>query len=314
MNCFSPARLRIATVFLAGFALLAPVRGQEGFAGKATGGDGGATVTVRTAEEFSERVKAPEILVVVVEGNLAIGTVSVASNKTILGASRAATLTGNLLLGPAASNVIVKNLNFTNPMGKNGKGGGDGVTIRGAKLVWVTQCTFFDCGDGCVDVTEGADWVTVSWCKFYFSRQPEHRFTMIAAGRDKDRKKKEVKNKLHITLHHNWWADRCESRMPSATKARLHMYNNYFTCEGNSYCSNARDKTELLSEHNYYEGVRNPLYTEDGAMLKTAGNIFEKCTGMMEKKNEDVFDPPYKYSPDKAGKVPGIVRAGAGVR
>ncbi|MFZ4681377.1 MAG: pectate lyase family protein [Terrimicrobiaceae bacterium] len=314
MHGFSLARLRTATVFLAGFLLLTDMRGQDGFAEKATGGAGGATVTVRTAEEFAARVKAPEVLTVAVEGNLEIGTVSVASHKTIVGASPGATLIGNLFIGPAASNVIVKNLNFTNPMGKNGKGGGDGVTIRGAKLVWVTQCTFFDCGDGCVDVTEGADWVTVSWCKFFFTKQPKHRFTMIAAGRDKDRKKREVKNKLNITLHHNWWADRCESRMPSATKAKLHMYNNYFTCEGNSYCSNARDKTELLSENNYYQGVRNPLYTEDGAKLKTSGNVFEKCTGMMERKNEDVFDPPYEYSPDKADKVPAVVRAGAGAR
>ncbi len=314
MNRFSPALFNPATVFLLSLSVLGSVLGQDGFAENATGGSDGATVTARTAEELTAHARSPENLVIVVAGNLAIGTVNVSSNKTILGGSKSATLTGNLFIGAAASNVIVKNLNFTNPMNNKGKGGGDGVTIRGAKLVWVTQCTFYDCGDGCVDVTEGADWVTVSWCKFYFTKQPEHRFTMITAGRDKNRKKQTVKNKLHITLHHNWWAENCEARMPSATKAELHMYNNYFTSTGNSYCTNARDKTELLSENNFYEGVRNPLYTEDGAQLKTSGNIFKKCLGMAEKKNEDIFNPPYAYSPDKTSKVPEIVRAGAGVR
>ena len=283
---------------------------QDGFAREVTGGAGGATVSVKTAEDFRLHATSVEPLTIRVEGNLAIGSVPVGSNKTIIGVGGDATLSGNLFVGGSARNVILKNLNFTNPMNKKGKGGGDGVTVRGGKLVWITQCTFFNCGDGCVDVTDGADYVTVSWCKFHFKKQKDHRFTMLAIGREG----KKHKNKLKITLHHNWWAEGCDQRMPAAKKAQAHMYNNYFNCRDNSYCSNARDEAELLSENNFYEGVRNPCYGEKGSKVKVSGNIYKDCTGKADQGDAKVFTPPYPYTTNPARTVPEIVMAGAGAR
>lgn len=310
MNCFSLRLLCGAIFFLVagGNACWA----HEGFAGNVSGGGDGAVVTVKTTEEFCAKAQTPEPLVIRVEGTLNIGSVAPASNKTIVGIGERPTLVGQLFLGGGVENIILKNLFITYPMNKKGKGGGDGVTVRGAKRVWIDHCTFVDCGDGCVDVTEGADFVTVSWCKFYYTNQPEHRFTMLAMGRDKDRKKKKVKNKLNITLHHNWWADNCGSRMPAMRKAEVHMYNNYFSCSGNAYCTNARPDTELLSENNYYEKVQNPLYAEKNVRMKTVDNIFDDCTGKAERRDDKVFKPPYPYSLDKTRKVPDIVRRGAG--
>ncbi len=283
---------------------------QDGFGGKATGGAGGRQVVARSAGEFRAFVAAPEPLVVRVDGALFVGLAMVNSNKTIVGANPQAVLTGNLMVGGGVQNVIIRNLTFTNPMSKKGKGGGDGITIRGGKNVWIDHCTFHDCGDGCVDITEGADLVTVSWCKFSYTNQPGHRFTMLAMGRDK----KKHKNKAKVTLHHNWWAENCDQRMPAARKAQVHMYNNYFTCGGNSYCSNAREDAELLSEGNSYEKVQNPCYSEDGGKIKTSKNIYKDCTGKIAKGDDKVFTPPYKWKVDNAGKVPEIVRAGAGAR
>jgi pectate lyase len=295
-------------LFLLAFSEAA--RAQDGFGGQATGGAGGRVVTARTAEEFRAFVALEEPLVIRVEGSLAIGFTNMASNKTLVGADARARLMGALTLGGGAQNVIIRNLTFSNPMSKKGKGGGDGITIRGGKNVWIDHCTFVDCGDGCVDITEGADNVTVSWCKFSYTKQPEHRFVMLAMGREK----KKHKHKPRVTLHHNWWAENCDQRMPAARKARVHMYNNYFTCSGNSYCSNARRDAELLSEANYYEKVQNPCYSEDGGKVKTVKNIYKDCTGKIARGNDDVFDPPYEWKVDPAGRVPEIVRAGAGAR
>jgi pectate lyase len=234
----------------------------------------------------------------------------VASHKTIIGKNAGAVLTGTVLLGGGTQNVVIRNLTFTNPSNKKGKGGGDGITIRGGKNVWIDRCTFHDCGDGCVDITEGADLVTVSWCVFSYTKQPGHRFTMLAMGREK----KKHKAKVRVTLHHNWWAEKCDQRMPAARKAHVHMYNNYFTCSGNAYCSNARKEAEILSEANYYESVQNPLYAEDGGKIKVVKNIYANCTGKIARGDDKVFTPPYAWKVNKAGKVPEIVRAGAGAR
>ncbi len=290
--------------------VVGPALAQDGFGGGATGGAGGRIVTARTAEEFRGFVALKEPLVINVEGALNIGFSNLTSNKTLVGKDANATLIGALMLGGGTQNVIIRNLTFTNPMGKKGKGGGDGITIRGGKNIWIDHCTFHDCGDGCVDITEGADLVTVSWCKFSYTKQPEHRFTMLAMGRDK----KKHKNKAKVTLHHNWWAENCDQRMPAARKALVHMYNNFFTCSGNSYCSNAREHAEILSEGNYYEKVQNPCYGEDGGKVRAVKNIYKDCTGKIAKGDDKVFTPPYEWQVDKAGKVPEIVRAGAGAR
>jgi pectate lyase len=102
--------------------------------------------------------------------------------------------------------------------------------------------------------------------------------------------------------------------MPAARKARVHMYNNYFSSRDNSYCSNARKDTELLSEYNFYEGVQNPCYGEKGSRVKVSGNIYRDCTGKADKGDAKIFTPPYAYKPDSTKKVPDMVRAGAGVR
>lgn len=298
--------------FLAALTVLFPLPAwaQDGFAREATGGAGGREVTVRTAEEFKALAAAPEPLRIRVEGGLDIGTVSVGSDKTIQGADSGATLRGNLLIGGGARNVIVRNVTFSNPMNKKGKGGGDGVTVRGAKTVWIDHCSFLDCGDGCIDITEGGDLVTVSWCKFSYTKQPKHRFVMLAMGREK----KKHKHKPQVTLHHNWFAENCDQRMPAIRKARVHLFNNYFSCEGNTYCTNVRAEGELLSEGNFYDHVRNPSYVEDGGKIRSSKNIYENCTGKIEKRDDKVFDPPYDWKMRPAAKVPEIVRAGAGAR
>lgn len=304
------SRLSRCLFFLLYIAAVPFARAQDGFAHDVTGGQGGKSVVARNPDEFRAFATSPDSLIISVEGMLPIGTVNVASNKTIVGLGPNSGFKGTLSIAGGASNVILQNLNFTNPMNKKGKGGGDGVSVYGGRRVWINQCTFYDCGDGCVDVSKGADWVTISWCKFSYTKQRDHRFTMLAIGPEK----KKVKNKLHITLHHNWWAEKCDQRMPAARKARVHLYNNYFSCSGNSYCTNARADTELLSQNNYYLGVSDPSVVEKGAKIRASGNIYKDCTGRKDENQNDIFKPPYEYKLDDTKRVPDLVRAGAGAR
>lgn len=307
-------KLCLPTILLLALTLLRSASGQDGFGAASLGGKGGKTVSVQTASELTKMLKTKGPLIIKVSGTLTIGNVVVASQKTVIGTGKNPTIKGNLYLRSGTEHVILQNLTFTNPMSEKGKGGGDGVTIRGGKKVWIDHCTFVDCGDGCIDITEGANDVTVSWCKFYYINQPEHRFTMLTVGRALKKKKKREIKEVRVTLHHNWWAQGCNSRMPAARKAHVHMYNNYFNCPGNFYCTNARGDALILSESNYYQDVQNPIYAEENGRLKTKNNRFDNCTGKAEERDDKVFVPPYDYVVENVDQVPELLRRKAGAQ
>lgn len=312
MTRFSFQKLCLPPILFFAISLSEATFGQDGFGAGSLGGKGGETVSVSTATDFTKMLKKEGPLIIKVSGTHSIGSVNVASQKTVIGTGKNPTIKGNLFLGSGVEHIILKNLTFTNPMNAKGKGGGDGVTIRGGKKVWIDHCTFVDCGDGCVDITEGANDVTVSWCKFYYINQPKHRYTMLTVGRATKKKKKRNVKEVRVTLHHNWWSQGCDSRMPAARKADVHMYNNYFNCPGNFYCTNARADASILSESNYYQDVQNPIYAETDGRLKTKDNRFDNCTGKAEERDDQVFTPPYDYVVDKVDLVPEMVRKGAG--
>ena len=296
---------RFRSLHLAALALLVSlgrIHAQDGFCmvnGTTTGGAGGTTFTVTNSTDFITHATASGPRIIQVEGPISIGQVNPTSNKSFIGLGTNATLLGLLHIS-GVSNIIVQNLRFTNP-------GNDGISIRDPNThhVWVDHVTFYDCGDGSCDISQGADYVTVSWCKFLYPTQVEHKFTMIADGT--------VSGQGRITLHHNWWGTGSGSRMPASSYGRIHLYNNYFNCTNNSYCSNARTDTQFLVENSYYAGVRDPLYKESTGLIQASNNIFVGTSGKVPDAGTDsVFTPPYAYALDPAANVPAIVRAGAG--
>jgi pectate lyase len=297
---------------------------QEGYGAKATGGQGGIEVTVRDFKNLQHYAESFGKVIIHVEGTIKFGAVYVRSDKSIIGKGPDATLVGNLNLQNTTNNVIIQNLTISDPnSGSGNSDDDDGVTVFGAKRVWVDHCTFHDCADGCLDITADSSDVTVSWCKFYYTDQVEHRLTMLLKGlshppakKEKDKKKREKQEQklsgLRVTLHHNWWAERCFSRMPAAQYVKVHMYNNYFTARRNDYGTESRKGAEILSENNYYDGIRNPITSQNGGKLRTKGNIYKNCTEKTANGRDDVFKPSYDYSLDNTKKVPDIVRSGAG--
>jgi pectate lyase len=286
----------------------------DGFGGWATGGAGGAIVTVSDFNAFKYYATSVKPYTIRVSGTIDFGQggkVRPTSNKTIEGVDHNATIIGNIDLSGSQNcdNIIIRNLTVTNPYPEV-----DGITVWGATNVLITHCTVYDCGDGLIDITRTSDNVTVSWCKFYYTDpSAPHRFTMISGN--------DPTAHPHITLHHNWWAQNCDQRMPSGSWSTVHMYNNYFTCTGNYYCSNVRDGGEMLSESNYYLNVNNPVSVslppaegQPAGRIKTVANAYVSCTGTIYPGQDTVFSPPYAYSVDAAGDVPAIVSARAGNR
>ncbi|MEX1119033.1 MAG: polysaccharide lyase family 1 protein [Terrimicrobiaceae bacterium] len=282
-----------------------------GFAEGVTGGGGGREVTAATAEQLRAFAGSEEPLTISVNGELRTGTIQIRSNKTIQGRGPKPSIIGTLFVGSGVQNVIIRDLHISNPTKRKKAEGFDGITVRGGKQIWITNCTFRDCSDGAIDMSHGADRITVSWCKFeYSSSKLEHRLVMLIYGPPK----KKAKGRAHVTLHHNWFAQKCHSRMPAAKKARVHMYNNFFDCKGNDYATNAREESEILSENNFYQSIRNPFFSEDEGRLRGKGNIFVDCTGKRSKGDDKVFEPQYSFKLDKTSDVPELIRSKAGAR
>ena len=293
-----------------------------------TGGAGGPTVIVDTRDALESQIGSDSPGVVLVQGiiNLGSSNVRVRDNKTLIGLGADATLLGNLKVY-GNNNVIIRNLTFTNP---TGVGDGDGLTLHDCRNVWVDHCTFVDCDDGTADIGHGADWITVSWCRFHYTNPAnDHRFSNLVGHSDNNAA--EDAGRLHVTFHHNWWSDLVHERMPRVRFGRVHLYNNYYHSPGNNYCIRAAIASEILVEHNYFDSVKNvwELYRTEGldGRVFAAGNFETNTTWVAGDDSHSVWIPgtdilsaepnglnpvPYAFTPDPVPEVPGRVSALAG--
>ena len=293
----------------------------DGFGQYTTGGESGTVVEVNNVTDlqtYAEAVDTPYIILVngVIDLEPIGGKLRVQSNKTIKGAGLGAKIIGNVGCKNGSSNIIVERLTFTNP---DKLGEGDGLAIKeDINNVFVTKCTFYDCADGCLDITRGSDNVTVSWCKFYWTYfDTEHKNTINLVGGGDDHTEDE--GKLHVTFHHNWYSTLCYQRLPSVRYGRAHIYNNYYDCPGNLYCIRSRIKAHCLIENNYFDSVNDTYYIyideeppDEYGKIAASGNVLVNCTGQVDDGDDDVFIPPYPYTLDDAQDIPIIVQLGAG--
>ena len=225
----------------------------DGFAtvnGMTTGGAGGPTVTVTTAADLDFYGTQPGPYIIQIQGTIDLSNLAnslhATSNKTFVGLGANATVIGGFGFY-GVSNIIVQNLTITNSINV---GEGDGITIKNAAHhIWVDHCTLFDCPDGEIDITVGSDYVTISWCKFYYTVNTSHDFVNLIGASDSD------SGNYYVTFHHNWWSTLCVERMPSVRFGHAHIYNNYYNTPGNNYNIRVRIASECLIENNYFEGL-----------------------------------------------------------
>jgi pectate lyase len=294
--------------------------GCIGFAQYVTGGEGGTVVNVATADDFSKALRLTGPTIIQITGHFVSGYPRCYADKTIIGIGSGAWLDGGVYLDAHANNVIIQNLKITSNSSSE-----DGVTIKGGQNVWVDHCTFVDCGDGSLDITVGANNITVSWCKFIYTTDHGHDFVNLIAASDSD------SGDYFVTFHHNWWSTLCIERMPSVRFGHVHVFNNYYNSPGNDYCIRTRIDAQLLVQNNYFENVQNPweqYITSAGGTpgkLNASGNVEVNCTWVADAApdkdgnqrlnipgTDAVFTPSYDYTLDDANSVKASVMAGAG--
>jgi pectate lyase/pectin methylesterase-like acyl-CoA thioesterase len=289
----------------------------NGYAASVTGGAAGPTVTVANAADLKLQAESATPGTIIVSGVIDLGLngrIKLQSNKTLRGATTSSTILGSVNISNA-NNVIVSNLNISANTGDPATN--DGVTIANSTNVLVTKCTIYDSTDGNLDVINGSDLVTISWCKFYYTRNNGHNFSNLVGSSDTDVGSGNGLTNYRITWHHNWWADGVKQRNIACRFGSSHMFNNYWSNAGNDYCTESRNIASIFSEHNFYNGVKDPLAKRDAlvtdvGLLMTIGNVFNNCTGTQLVSGDLVFTPPYSYGLDDPAVVPALVMAGAG--
>lgn len=205
--------------------------------------------------------------------------INVGSNKTIIGL-RGATLNGVLLRLDGADNVIIRNIEHQDtrdcfpawsptdgPTG-NWNSAYDNVWVRNSRHVWIDHNTFTDADnpdsaqplyfgrpyqvhDGQVDITNGSNYVTVS-----FNRFTEHDKSMLIGSTNTPGA--DV-NALKVTLHHNEF-DGIGQRGPRVRFGQVDVYNNLY-----------RVPADKAFEYGWGVGVQSAIYAENNYVTLPAG-------------------------------------------
>lgn len=177
----------------------------------------------------------------------------------------------------------------------------DNISINGGKRVWIDHCSFSDGDrpdklfppvypfphnehgqkvqkhDGLVDITNGADLVTLSYNVFR-----EHDKTLLIGSSDSS---KLDTDKLNVTLHHNLF-ENTGQRMPRLRFGKMHSYNNLFV--GNaagaqdpklSAYENHLNTLKLAPKHVIFRGA---FGVGKDSSIYSENNYFEIANGGME--------------------------------
>jgi pectate lyase len=295
---------------------------QYGFStvnGATTGGAGGPTVTATTLDQLRTFAGQAGPLIIRVQGTITGNeAIRVESNKSILGAPGAHLVGLGFTIGRSSafgqiSNVIIRNLIMEKPLAPIDK-----ITVQyGAHHVWIDHNEFFsdldhgvDFYDGQVDVTHGADFITVSWNVFH-----DH-FKNSLVGNSENTGDEDTGH-LRITYHHNLFTH-VDGRNPSIRFGTGHVYNNHYL-EVPDYGIASRQNAQVRVENNYFDTVETPIRA-DTSLSDVAGFVNQVNTNIFVNSGPNSittpagnFVPPYSYPLDAASSVPARVQQGAGV-
>lgn len=271
--------------------------------GGTTGGAGGWVDTAETISELQTLAKKSGKGIVYIKG-----TMGNAGSKTTKGGDRIIPTADKTFLGlPGAtikggfdikvSNIIIRNVAVWGP-GAYDIDGNDPIHIEGtgATNIWVDHVLVSDGQDGNLDITNGANYVTVSWSKFsYTSLSSNHQYCNLIGS---SATKTTDDGKLKTTMVNNWWADGVVERMPRVRFGEVHVVNNLVKTNTSNYAVRAGQKANILVEKNLFVGTKNPIniFTDEtGQRVKvTADNSFQNTSGTKVGINESqVFTPPY---------------------
>jgi pectate lyase len=306
-----------------------------------TGGGDLAPVVVTTLQDFQLAVFDDLPRVVRVQGVLPAGDTAIGSNKTIIGTC-GAQIGGHIEISES-QNIIFRNITIVgfsvgdcalDPGFDPAEGcssGDDAISVqRNSHHVWFDHVAVRDGSDGNLDVSNAANFITISWSKFSYTPRVDalgsdatgasgHRYSNLVGGTDTPTTFDDA-NTLNVTWHHNWWADNVVERQPRIRFGQNHLFNNYWSSDVTNYCVRSGIQAQILLEGNVFDGVETPHEFNNAADQLTSNitagptNLYQATTGEMAVGGEGpaFTDPPYDYELEPAAGIAAAVTAAAG--
>jgi len=280
--------------------------------GGTTGGGSATPQTVTTLSALTTAANGSGSRVIYVSGTMGAGEgtrVRVSSNTTIIGMPGAKLYGGFDVRG---SNVIIRNMIVQGP-GAEDVNGIDCINIDGTSTtnVWIDHCDIYDGQDGNLDITNGCNYITISWTKFHYTgASANHQYCNLIGNSDS---KTSDRGKLKVTMMYNWWTSGTVERMPRVRFGQVHVVNNLFDSPQTNYCVRAGVEADILVESNYFDAVNDPidLYENNFTAVTARNNVFNNTTGNTSGSGTS-FTPPYSISIAPAANVRSLVTAGCG--
>lgn len=288
----------------------------EGWAsqsGGTTGGAGGTEVSITSMSQLQSEAKSAGKKILILAKGTYTGRVDIASDKSLLGKEPGVLIKGDLHINQA-SNIVLRNFAVQGNRCDTYDAchdGEDGIRITESHHLWLDHLDVSDGQDGNCDITNGSDFVTVTWCKFWYSYAKEHRFSNLIAADDNlaiD------KGKLNITYAYCWWADRVVERMPRGRAGKVHVTNNLYTSADANYACGPGVDIQMLIENNAFKNAGYAIKPFDGSPAPAWKSVGNTGTAKDIATNQGtVFTPPYSLSLKlAASEVDAKVRPAAG--
>lgn len=295
------------------------VMGYAAMNGGTTGGAGGPTVTVTSCSELNAAVQGDTPKIVKVSGTI-VGNdalVGVGSNTSIIGLPGAELRACGLYMF-GTHNVIIQNLKLV-----------DGPTYSpwtakdGAHHIWVDHVEMRpepgvkDSGHTMGAVTNGSDYVTVSWSSMY------DKYTGLLIGSSPQLTSDT--GHLTVTVHHCLFDNMLE-RQPKVRFGTVHAFNNYFRnamTDGHTpYGITVTMGGTVRTDANYFENFEGyPISTRydppnetDGFISGLETNYKDAVGSFLITTPASSWMPPYSYAKylTPVMDVPAAVLAGVG--
>ena len=214
--------------------------GPVGYGAATTGGKGKSVKTVKTQSELATAVKNGNAIIVITQSINLTGVVEAKGSNYTLMAMPGVTLTNSnntkdgsgILYMKGASNVILRNLTLKGP-GSHDVNGRDNLTVENCTKVWVDHCDIMDGCDGNFDITRTSDNISVTWCRFRYTKSGDHNFSNLVGSTpiNKDAAKgTDYPNDgyFNVTYAGCWWDEGCVERMTRARFAQIQFVNCYW--------------------------------------------------------------------------------------
>lgn len=209
-----------------------------------------------------------------------------------------------------AKNVIIRNVVFSCG-GAFDVNGYDCLCLESCDNFWIDHCEFYDGMDGNVDIVEGSDHVTFTWCKFGYKLPPvvdptvkveatDHRFSNLIGNNDS---MTSDNGHLGVTFSNCWWDEGCVERMPRVRFGKVHVANCLYSSSVTNYCFGVGYMSKIYAEGNAFisDAAKANIYKFPNSKAQEAHHFkLVNCLGTddidLAKGTEQHFNPSATYN------------------